>query len=66
MDAIQRVNRLITAWPTMNDDNLPLEGFDSVKKIYEKLNPSLIDIKATAEAEVSSVENNSQCTLFTD
>ena len=55
-EAIQRVNRLITAWPTMNDDNLPLDGFEAVKTIHKKLSPSLLDIKATAETEVKLVQ----------
>ena len=38
----------------MNDDSLPLDGFESVKTIYKKLNPSLNEIKATAEAEAKS------------
>lgn len=49
LETIERVNRLISAWPI--DDVLPAEGFDGVKSIYKKLAPGLRDIQMAAEQE---------------
>lgn len=50
MDTIERVNRLINAWPP--DDTLPAEGYEGVKTIYKKILPGLADIRFSAEEEV--------------
>ena len=49
-DTIGRVNRLISAWP--QDDNIPAQGYDSVKSIYKKLNASLKEIQDSANRDV--------------
>ncbi|KAI0076702.1 hypothetical protein K474DRAFT_1622351 [Panus rudis PR-1116 ss-1] len=54
-DAIGRVNRLISAWPT--DDTLPAEGFDSVRSIYRKLNTGLNEIRSSAERDAKAAED---------
>lgn len=52
-DALARVNRLISVWPTTaGDDTLPMDGFDSVKTVYKKLSSGLNEVKMTAETEV--------------
>ena len=48
-DPIGRVNRLLLAWPT--DDNLPGDGYESVRSTYKKLTAGLNEIKATAERD---------------
>jgi SAGA-associated factor 29 len=50
LDTIERVNRLIHAWPA--DDTLPAEGYEGVKTIHKKLKPGLNDIKLASEEEV--------------
>lgn len=50
-ETIGRVNRLLSAWPA--DDNLPAEGYESVKTLYKKLTTGLNDIKTTAERDVT-------------
>ena len=50
-EAIDRVNRSISAWPTMSGEDEPMESFETVKKTYEKLSKGLHKIKSTAEAE---------------
>lgn len=51
-DAIDRVNRSISAWPSMSgEDGEPMESFETVKKTYEKISKGLGKIKSTADAE---------------
>ena len=52
-DPIGRVNRLLLAWPT--DDNLPGDGYESVRSTYKKLTAGLSEIKTTAERDVEYV-----------
>lgn len=52
-ETIGRVNRLLSAWPA--DDNLPAEGYESVKTLYKKLTAGLNDIKTSAERDAKSV-----------
>lgn len=54
-DTIGRVNRLLSAWPT--DDDLPAEGYESVKSIYKKLTSGLTEIKTTSEREVGLIDD---------
>ncbi|KAJ8518460.1 hypothetical protein ONZ45_g4445 [Pleurotus djamor] len=54
-ETIDRVNRLITIWPT--DDNLPAEGLDSVKSNYKKLSTGLHDIQDSATREAKAIED---------
>lgn len=49
-DPIGRVNRLLLAWPA--DDNLPGDGYESVRSTYKKLTAGLNEIKSTAERDV--------------
>ncbi|KAF4577175.1 SAGA-associated factor 29 [Pleurotus pulmonarius] len=53
-ETIDRVNRLITTWPT--DDHVPAEGLDSVKSNYKKLEAGLHDIQDTATREAKAIE----------
>jgi len=53
-DTIGRVNRLLSAWPV--DDDLPAEGFDSVRNTYKKLTSGLTEIKTSARAIDDVVE----------
>ncbi|KAG5732133.1 SAGA-associated factor 29 [Termitomyces sp. T112] len=55
LETIERVNRLISAWPV--DDTIPAEGFDGVKATYKKLAPALRDIQNTAEEEVKALDD---------
>lgn len=50
LDTIERVNRLISAWPT--DDTLPAEGMEGVKAIHRKLEPGIREIKVSADEEI--------------
>ncbi|KAG6880501.1 hypothetical protein C0993_006217, partial [Termitomyces sp. T159_Od127] len=50
LETIERVNRLISAWPV--DDTIPAEGLDGVKATFKKLAPALRDIQNTADEEV--------------
>ena len=49
-EAVGRVNRLISSWPS--DDTLPAEGFDEVKKVYKKLVSGLQELEMNAEREI--------------
>ncbi|EPT05212.1 hypothetical protein FOMPIDRAFT_1112120 [Fomitopsis schrenkii] len=53
-DPIGRVNRLLLAWPT--DDNLPGDGYESVRSTYKKLAAGLNEIKSTAERDVEAID----------
>ncbi|CAL1713153.1 unnamed protein product [Somion occarium] len=53
-DAIGRVNRLLSAWPT--DDTIPAEGFDSLRSIYKKLTMGLNEIRTTAERDAKAAD----------
>ncbi|KAH9936286.1 SGF29 tudor-like domain-containing protein [Fomitopsis serialis] len=53
-DPIGRVNRLLLAWPT--DDNLPAEGYESVRSTYKKLTAGLNEIKTAAERDVEAID----------
>ncbi|KAF8073604.1 SGF29 tudor-like domain-containing protein [Lyophyllum atratum] len=55
LETIERVNRLISAWPI--DDTLPAEGLDGVKMTYKKLSPGLRDIQIAAEEEAKALED---------
>jgi len=55
LDTIERVNRLIHAWPA--DDTLPAEGYEGVKTIHKKLKPGLNDIKLASEEEVKAIDD---------
>lgn len=50
LDLVGRANRLITAWPT--GDDLPGEGWKSLKENYKKLTNALEDIQKHSDAEV--------------
>lgn len=50
---MQRVNRLIRAWPEMSSESGDfLEAPETVRATYKKLNIGLKDIQEAAEAEV--------------
>ncbi|KAL0961072.1 hypothetical protein HGRIS_006056 [Hohenbuehelia grisea] len=53
VDTIERVNRLISTWPT---DDLPAEGIDSVKTSYRKLSSGLHEIADTAHKEAKAID----------
>jgi len=56
-EAIDRVNRSISAWPSMSgEDGEPMESFETVKKTYEKISKGLGKIKSTADAEVKAID----------
>ncbi|KAG6876518.1 hypothetical protein C0992_012602 [Termitomyces sp. T32_za158] len=55
LETIERVNRLISAWPV--DDNIPAEGLDGVKATHKKLAPALRDIQNTADEELKSLDD---------
>lgn len=51
-EAIDRVNRSISAWPSLSgEDGEPMESFETVKKTYEKISRGLGQVKSNAEAE---------------
>ncbi|KAG6910678.1 hypothetical protein DXG01_008722 [Tephrocybe rancida] len=54
LETIERVNRLIAAWPA--DDTVPAEGLDSVKGTYKKLMPGLREIQSAADDEALALE----------
>ncbi|KAG2010061.1 hypothetical protein CC2G_012911 [Coprinopsis cinerea AmutBmut pab1-1] len=49
LDLVGRANRLISTWPT--DDDLPGEGWKSLKENYKKLSTSLDEVRKNADAE---------------
>jgi SAGA-associated factor 29 len=49
-ETVNRVNRLITAWP--QGDSMPAEGYEGVKAVYKKLRSGLNEIQTQAKAEV--------------
>ena len=53
VETINRVNRLLLAWPT--DDTVPAEGLDSVKGVCKKLTSGLNEIKSTADRDAKYV-----------
>jgi len=56
-DAIGRVNRSISAWPTISgEDPEPMESFETVKTTHRKLSSGLNEIKTTAEAEAHAID----------
>lgn len=48
-DIVGRVNRLITAWDP--DDLVSVQGWESFKDVYKKLNSGLESIRSSAEEE---------------
>jgi len=54
-EAVNRVNRLISAWPT--DDILSADGIISVKDIHKKLVSGLNEIKASSERDVKTLDD---------
>ena len=60
---MNRVNRLITAWPA--DDALPAEGLEGVKANYKRLVSGLNDIKTQSDRDVKyarvDVEDSRSC-----
>ncbi|KAJ7288343.1 SGF29 tudor-like domain-containing protein [Mycena rebaudengoi] len=54
-ETIDRVNRLISVWPT--DDTLPAQGLNDVKGIYKKLSAGLEEIQAASDREVKAIED---------
>lgn len=50
VETIERVNRLISAWPT--DDAPPAEGIGHMKTVQQKLTSGLADIIAACDQEV--------------
>ncbi|EJC98115.1 uncharacterized protein FOMMEDRAFT_114966 [Fomitiporia mediterranea MF3/22] len=58
METMGRVNRSISAWPTMSGDNgEPLEPFETIKATYKKLSSGLADIQKHAEAEAKAIDD---------
>jgi len=53
---VGRTNRLIASWPT--NDDLPGEGWKSLKENYKKLSASLDDIQKHADTEVRLIEQS--------
>jgi len=60
---VNRVNRLITAWPA--DDALPAEGLEGVKANYKRLVSGLNDIKTQSDRDVKyarvDIEHSRSC-----
>ncbi|RXW23386.1 hypothetical protein EST38_g2452 [Candolleomyces aberdarensis] len=56
LDLVGRANRLITAWPT--GDDLPGEGWKSLKENYKKLTNALEDIQKHSDAEVKLLDQS--------
>ncbi|KAH6912842.1 SGF29 tudor-like domain-containing protein [Coprinopsis sp. MPI-PUGE-AT-0042] len=56
LDLVGRTNRLIASWPT--NDDLPGEGWKSLKENYKKLTASLDDIQKHADTEVRLIEQS--------
>lgn len=56
LDMVGRTNRLIASWPT--NDDLPGEGWKSLKENYKKLTASLDDIQKHADTEVKLIEQS--------
>ncbi|KZT19479.1 hypothetical protein NEOLEDRAFT_1159066 [Neolentinus lepideus HHB14362 ss-1] len=56
-DPIGRTNRIVSTsnWPT--DDNVPLDGLDSVKMSHRKLVTALQDIKSMSDAEIKAIDD---------
>jgi SAGA-associated factor 29 len=48
-ETVNRVNRLISAWP---QNETPAEGYEGVKPVYKKLRSGLNEIQTQAKAEV--------------
>ncbi|TFK74877.1 hypothetical protein BDN72DRAFT_788648 [Pluteus cervinus] len=48
-DTINRVNKLILAWPT--DDAVPADGIDGIKTLYRKLTTSIGDLRSATDEE---------------
>jgi len=55
LETIERVNRLISVWP--QDDTIPAEGFDEVRRIYKKLSPGIRDIQSAADEEIKGLDD---------
>jgi len=55
LQTIQRVNRLINAWPI--DEILPAEGIKGVKEIHRMLEPVIKEIKISADEEIEAIDN---------
>lgn len=49
-DLVGRANRLLAAWPT--GDDIPGEGWKSLKENYKKLTNSLEEMQKHSDAEV--------------
>ncbi|KAL5520121.1 hypothetical protein ACEPAG_1781 [Sanghuangporus baumii] len=57
LDAMNRVNRSIAAWPFSNGENgEPLESFETIKATYKKLSSGLTEIKEAAEVEAKAID----------
>ena len=62
LETIERVNRLISAWPT--DDTLPAEGLDGVKTVYNKLHSGLRNIQSGADEDIKYEDRLKVSTFF--
>ncbi|KAH8114515.1 SGF29 tudor-like domain-containing protein [Phellopilus nigrolimitatus] len=57
LEAMARVNRSISAWPSMSGENgEPMEAFETVKDTYRKLSSGLNEIKDAAEVEAKAID----------
>lgn len=54
LDLIGKANRLMAAWPT--NDDLPSEGWKSLKENYKKLSTTLEDIQKHSDAEIKWID----------
>lgn len=54
LDLIGKANRLMAAWPS--GDDLPSEGWKSLKENYKKLSTNLDDIQKHSDAEVKCID----------
>ncbi|KAK2465189.1 hypothetical protein APHAL10511_002543 [Amanita phalloides] len=55
LESLEKVNRLISAWPT--DDTIPAEGLEGVKVIHRKLAPGITEVKLAAEEELKAIDH---------
>lgn len=57
LDAMQRVNRAISAWPDVSGENgEPPAAIETIKATYKKLSSGLSEVRDAAELEAKAIE----------
>ncbi|KAL1748430.1 SGF29 tudor-like domain-containing protein [Schizophyllum fasciatum] len=54
-ETIGRANRLISVWP--EDDLLPIDGYEGLKRTAKKLMSALSDIRQTSDREIRAIDD---------